>query len=57
MDYCQTKNILILLYHTHHSESYIDSDCQVIANDTQVSRVSTRYMDVDFQTNPSPSRF
>ena len=34
-------------------ESYIDSDCQVIQNDVQVSRVSTRYMDVDFQTNPN----
>jgi hypothetical protein len=34
-------------------ESYIDSECQVIQNDVQVSRVSTRYMDVDFQTNPN----
>jgi len=34
-------------------ESYIDPDCEVIANDAQVSRVSTRYMDVNFQTNPN----
>jgi len=34
-------------------ESYIDSDCQVVQNDAQVSRVSTRFMDVDFQTNPN----
>jgi hypothetical protein len=34
-------------------ESYIDPDCEVIANDSQISRVSTRFMDVDFQTNPN----
>ena len=34
-------------------ESYIESDCLVVQNDVQVSRVSTRYMDVDFQTNPN----
>jgi hypothetical protein len=34
-------------------ESYIEPDCLVIANDSQIPRVSTRYMDVDFQTNPN----
>jgi hypothetical protein len=34
-------------------ESYIEPDCLVVANDSQISRVSTRYMDVDFQTNPT----
>jgi len=34
-------------------ESYIEPDCLVIANDSQIPRVSTRYMDVDFQTNPT----
>ena len=34
-------------------ESYIESDCLVVQNDVQVSRVSTRYMDIDFQTNPN----
>jgi hypothetical protein len=34
-------------------ESYIDPNCEVIANDSQISRVSTRFMDVDFQTNPN----
>ena len=34
-------------------ESYIDPDCEVIANDSQIPRVSTRFMDVDFQTNPN----
>ena len=32
-------------------ESYIEPDCEVIANDTQISRVSTRFVDVDFQTS------
>jgi len=32
-------------------ESYIEPDCLVVQNDAQVSRVSTRFVDVDFQTN------
>jgi hypothetical protein len=34
-------------------QSYVTPDCLVVQNDAQVSRVSTRYMDVDFQTNPN----
>lgn len=34
-------------------ESYIDSDCLVVQNDAQIERLNSKYMDVDFTTNPN----
>lgn len=32
-------------------ESYIEPDCLVVANDSQIPRFSSKFMDVDFSTN------
>ena len=34
-------------------ESYIEPDCLVVQNDAQVNRLSYKYMDINFSTNPN----